>query len=248
MKLVSFDGTEQAEVDESRPSRYSSLKSFLAVSGAVPRGAGLSYCGAALSAHVVSSVHFDRILSFNEASGLLTVEPGITLGKIFDFSAPKGWHLSVMPGHPAITVGGCVGANVHGKNQHAEGCFAAVVEELTLYHPERGETKHAKGSETFALTLGGFGLTGFVTAVTLRLKKIPSEAFLLTRIPVGGYEEAVAVMRAHETASSLYSWHQPCGRGFVSRRSPCRAVPRRVPHGGRWIRKAAPRAPRCLTA
>ena len=87
----------------------------------------------------MSTLAFNRILDFCPTSGTIEVEPGIRLGELFAFSVPRGYLLSIMPGHPSITVGGCIGCNVHGKNQHREGNFENAVEALTVFHPEHGE-------------------------------------------------------------------------------------------------------------
>jgi decaprenylphospho-beta-D-ribofuranose 2-oxidase len=231
--LRSFDGTEVVSSDLRRPDRSAALRAELSEPGWVARGAGLSYCAAGLGPRTIDAGRFDRLLSFDESSGLLTVEAGAALGKIFAFAAPRGFYLPVMPGHPSITIGGCLAANVHGKNQCREGNFAETVERFTLFHPDRGEVLCDRGAadDVFNLTAGGFGLTGFISSVTLRLKKIPSETFLLERIPVRSYEESAEVMRRHERASSLYSWHQPGGRGFVFVSEP---VPGRSAPEPRW--------------
>ncbi len=232
-RLHSFDGTEAIETNLSCPDRFSSLRAELSAPGvSIARGAGLSYCAAGIGPRTVCFGRFDRLLSFNETAGLLEVEAGATLGKIFEFCAPRGWQLPVMPGHPSITVGGCAAANVHGKNQHREGNFAAVVESLRLHHPDRGERlcSRERDPELFFLTLGGFGLTGFIISLQLRLKRLPATAFLLTRTPVDSLEDAVAAMKERLDADSIYSWHEfgsrRFGRGFVFS---AQAVPGRLP-------------------
>lgn len=232
-RLVSFDGTEGADGALLRPERDAALRAALAEPSWIARGAGLSYCGAGLGPRTIDGAAFDRVLGFDAADGTITVEAGTTLGAIYRAAAPSGWHLSVMPGHPSITVGGCVAANVHGKNQHAEGCFSSVVEGFTLFHPERGALRcsRTENAGAFWLTLGGFGLTGFLLDVTLRLKRIPAETLILERIPVRSFVDAVAVMKTRASAASLYSWHQPCGRGFVFAADPAPGRPGPAP---RW--------------
>ena len=219
-RLISFDGTESVEAECLRPDRYRHL--FAAVAGSGPsiaRGAGLNYCLASGGAGVnsVSGVRFDRILDFDPEAGLITVEAGINLGKIFRFSIPKGWILPVMPGHPGITVGGCIACNVHGKNQYKDGNFASVVDELSLYHPDHGELRCSarENAALFRLTLGGFGLTGFILTARLRLQKTAGTAYRLRRRRVGGLCETAEVLRElGPQAQLLYSWHDLNGEGF----------------------------------
>src|SRR5688500_19217994 len=45
---------------------------------------------------------FDRLLAFDQSSGRVRCEAGITLGKLFDFALRRGLYLAVQPGHPDI--------------------------------------------------------------------------------------------------------------------------------------------------
>jgi len=58
-------------------------------------------------------------------------------------------------------VGGCIAANVHGKNQVREGTFVDSVLDLTLFHPDRGVLRLSPDTMPglFDLTCGGYGLT-----------------------------------------------------------------------------------------
>lgn len=253
LTLKSFDGTEQARGELLTPDRYRHLFAALRAEGpSIARGAGLSYCSAAAgdSVRAVSSLSFNRLLDFDADAGLATVEAGMRLGDLFRFTTPRGWLLPVMPGHPSITIGGCIGFNVHGKNQYREGCFSGSVESLTLFHPDHGELRCSamENEPLFRLTMGGFGTTGFVLSARLRLERLESRALRVRRIAVGGLQEAVVTMRARAAeARSLYSWHdlngsRP-GAGFVYA-----GVPVDGPDMGRleFPELAAQRRGRCL--
>ncbi|MEE8557291.1 MAG: hypothetical protein V3T14_05340, partial [Myxococcota bacterium] len=144
------------------------------------------------------------------------VEPGLRVGDLLEFAIGRGWYPPVLPGHPMITIGGCIGCNVHGKSQYHGGTFVDCVESLQLFHPEHGETTCSPESDSdlFELTVGGLGLTGFVTSVDLRLTPLKGRSVLRKRVPVRNLIEAVETMedRAPE-ADSLYSWHDLNRRG-----------------------------------
>lgn len=227
-ELTSFDGTESCQGEFIAPARCSDLAAILSNGGmpAIPRGAGLSYCAASAGDRVrsVGSLRLNRILAFDEATGLIDVEPGIRLGDLYRFTVAHGWILPVMPGHPSITVGGCIACNVHGKNQHREGNFINVVEELTLFHPDFGEVRCSRSTEraVFELTVGGFGLTGFISAARLRMQRLQGSGMRMRRVPVSGLVDAVETMeRCADDADVLYSWNDlnlrgaDFGRGFV---------------------------------
>jgi decaprenylphospho-beta-D-ribofuranose 2-oxidase len=213
LRISSFDRTEARNVEYVRPDRYRDLFAVLEASRLViPRGAGLTYCLASAGEDVcsVSTLLFNRVLSFDTESGVIEVEPGIRLGELYRITISRGWVLSVMPGHPSITVGGCIGCNVHGKNQCREGNFSNVVESLTLYHPDHGEMRCSptEHSDIFGLTIGGFGLTGLVTSVRLRLQRCAVPAMSVKCLPVSDLAATVRAMQSFgSSADLLYSWN-----------------------------------------
>lgn len=227
MRLSSFDGTESIVADCVAPSQHQQLaEAFCDGMPVIPRGAGLSYCAVSAGEGVrsVSSVLLNRVLNFDNINGIIDVEPGICLGNLFKFTTQRGWILPVMPGHPSITIGGCIGCNVHGKNQYREGNFIGVVDSFTLRHPDHGEIRCSRDQEAtlFQLTIGGFGLTGFITSVRLKLKPLGCPAVRLRRITVASLAETVEIMEQYkQQAELLYSWNNlnfhggTFGHGFV---------------------------------
>jgi decaprenylphospho-beta-D-ribofuranose 2-oxidase len=217
-RLASFDGTETVEAELLRPDRYRHLFAALRANGAaIARGAGLTYCGASAGPGVrsISSLRFSRILGFDAEGGRILVEPGLDLGALYRFTVPRGWILPVLPGHPSITVGGCIGCNVHGKNHARDGNFQSAVDSLTLFHPDHGELRcsRTESPDLFDLTVGGFGLTGFVTAASLKLHKLAGSAVHLRKQRVADLIEAVQLLEAQQDADLLYSWHDFNRRG-----------------------------------
>lgn len=225
--LSSFDGTETAAGELVWPAHPRELADALSSSQPViPRGSGLSYCNASAGAGVrsVSSAGLDRVLDLDVEAGAVVVEPGVSVGELATVAIAHGWLPPVLPGHPAITVGGCVGFNVHGKSQCHGGNFLECVEELRLLHPDHGEVEcsRSKEHELLELTVGGLGLTGFVTRVKLRLQPLASNGLRRRRLAARNLVEAVEIMESHrDGASALYSWHDlnrsgdAFGRGTV---------------------------------
>ncbi len=184
----------------------------------IARGAGLSYCLASAleGGHSIQSDRFNRILAFDRDCGLITVEPGVTLIELIDVCVPAGWIPAVLPGHPRITVGGCIGFNVHGKSQYHAGNFAATVQELSVFHPDHGEVccSRERDADLFLLTVGGFGLTGYVTRVALKLSRLQGGAIRLKRVPVANLIAAVECMEREAGRSDcVYSWNDLNRRG-----------------------------------
>jgi decaprenylphospho-beta-D-ribofuranose 2-oxidase len=222
----SFDGGVCERAAWARPDRYRAIESDLGLRPRIARGGGYSYAAASFGAGslVLDMTRFDRVLRFDPAAGLIEVEAGMTLGALLAFSAPRGSWLPVQPGYPAITIGGCVAANVHGKNPHREGAFARCVADVTLFHPRFGTLRidRQREPELFELTCGGYGLTGIVLAATLRLEPLPGWSASVRRIPVQSLAEGLERVRElTESSAFAYTWHEGTpsprrfGRGLV---------------------------------
>lgn len=141
-----------------------------------------SYGDACLYERVVSTLPLHHLLEFDSDRGLLRAQAGCTLDKLIAYSLPRGFFLPVTPGTKFPTLGGCLAADVHGKNHHSEGSIAAFVEDIDLVLADGSQVtcSRSQHADLFWATLGGMGLTGLIYATTLRLKKIES-AYMRTR-------------------------------------------------------------------
>jgi decaprenylphospho-beta-D-ribofuranose 2-oxidase len=212
--LTSFDGSFTASVRHYAPDRYSFWDHGIA---AVSRGAGVSYVPASFArdTSTVSHRHFNRILDFDTSSGIVEVETGLSLGQLYNFAVPHGYFLAVQPGHPKISVGGCIGADIHGKNQFRDGTFISQVQSLRLFHPAHGiiELSRLREPDLFHLTCGGFGLSGNILSARLRLSKFPGAYVTLRVHPVADVFKLPTLLRELQFSDLLYSWHDFLGRG-----------------------------------
>jgi decaprenylphospho-beta-D-ribofuranose 2-oxidase len=192
----------------------------------IPRGAGLSYCNASAGSGVrsVSTLRFNRVLDFDAEAGTVVVEPGLRVGELLRFALERGWVPPMLPGHPMISVGGSVAFNVHGKSHYHEGNFIDCLERIVLFHPDHGQISCGPSEEPglFELTVGGFGLTGFITRIQIRLRRSRGAALRRQRVPVRNLTEAVQLMDAHcDKVDALCSWNdlnrrgEAFGRGVV---------------------------------
>ncbi len=159
-----------------RPERYADLRST--ATSLIARGQGRSYGDAALNenAGVLLTERVDRLLEFDTEQGVLRAEAGATLAEILAVIVPKGWFLPVTPGTKFVSLGGCVAADVHGKNHHHDGSFGAHVLgiELILADGSRVGCSPSENAELFWATVGGMGLTGIIGEVALKLIPIQS--------------------------------------------------------------------------
>jgi decaprenylphospho-beta-D-ribofuranose 2-oxidase len=159
-----------------RPERYAELRPT--ADSVIARGQGRSYGDASLneSRRVLLTERVNRMLEFDADSGILRAEAGVTLAGVLEVIVPKGWFLPVTPGTKFVSLGGCVAADVHGKNHHHEGSFGDHVlsMEMILADATRVICSPSERSELFWATVGGMGLTGIIGEVTLKLIPIQS--------------------------------------------------------------------------
>ncbi len=143
-------------------------------------GKGRSYGDSCLanSDHILNMSKMDRILSFNQNTGVISVQSGFTIDKLISITLPHGWFMPVTPGTKYVTLGGALANDIHGKNHHLVGTFGRFVKKIILYRSHEGviECSHTQHPELFKATIGGLGLTGIILSVELQLKKITSNA------------------------------------------------------------------------
>ncbi len=123
--------------------------------------------------------HLNRLIAFDESTGILTAEAGVLLSDIMSIFVPRGWFPVVTPGTRNVTLGGALANDVHGKNHHVVGTFGNHVTSFTLVRSDRGVVKVDPQSEPalWGATIGGLGLTGVITQLSIQLMSIRS-AFL----------------------------------------------------------------------
>jgi hypothetical protein len=99
------------------------------------------------------------------------VEAGARIGDVVRFALAHGWLLPVAPGHPRATIGGCIAADVHGKNPARDGTFRRHVEAIELFDPVSGwiAASAEENAGRFAACFAGFGIPGLIGSATLRL-------------------------------------------------------------------------------
>ncbi len=155
------------------------------------QGSCRSYGDACLSERVVSTAPLHHLLEFDAERGTVRCEAGITLDRLIAFIAPRGFFLPVTPGTKFPTLGGCIAADVHGKNHHSEGSIAHFVEEIELVLADGSLVRCAptERADLFWATVGGMGLTGAMYAATLRLKKVGSSYMRTRTVKTRNFDE-----------------------------------------------------------
>jgi len=229
-----------------RPERYSDLSP--STTSVIARGQGRSYGDAALNENrrVVLTERVNRFLDLDPSKGILRAEAGVTLAEILDVIVPEGWFLPVTPGTKFVSLGGCIAADVHGKNHHHEGSFGAHVLaiELILADSRRVTCSATEQPDTFWATVGGMGLTGIIGEVTLQLIPIQSAYVKVQHHPAQNLEQlfqqlqdpaiddrySVAWIDCLATGSSLGRGVVMCGHHATTEELPAGIAPFTVEH------------------
>ncbi|MBD0839250.1 FAD-binding oxidoreductase [Streptomyces sp. TRM68416] len=148
--------------------------------GGIPRGLGRAYGDAAQNAGgaVFDMTGLDRIHAIDADEGTVRCDAGVSLHRLMQVLLPLGWFVPVTPGTRQVTVGGAIGADIHGKNHHVSGSFSRHVVSLELLTADGGIHTVPRGTPLFDATAGGMGLTGVILAATIRL--LPVETSLMT--------------------------------------------------------------------
>ncbi|WP_237669410.1 FAD-binding protein [Virgibacillus halodenitrificans] len=180
-----------------QPEKRNDLKEIIHskdVETSIAYGLGRSYGDTSLNKDqgVIRFDKLNHLLAFDEASGTLTCEAGVSLADIIDVFLPRGYFLPVTPGTKLVTVGGAIANDVHGKNHHVDGCFSEFVTsmELMLASGEVITCSREENTEAFWATIGGIGLTGMILQATLQLISVETSYIKATYEKARNLDEA----------------------------------------------------------
>ncbi|MEM7719103.1 MAG: FAD-binding oxidoreductase [Pseudomonadota bacterium] len=207
-KAVEYAGwgrVHHAKSDMARPERASALAALTTEEPAPAIGKLRSYGDACLNDNrrAIDMTRMDRVLAFDEATGVVHVEAGCQIGQLLKVFAPKGWLPPVMPGTGFATVGGGIAMDVHGKNHHGAGSFGQHITELTLMTAKGPQSvTPAKPSGLFKATVGGLGQTGPILSAKFKLLKAKGDVMVVTERRVANWEEFLPLL---DTSDATYS-------------------------------------------
>ncbi|MCJ7436103.1 MAG: FAD-binding oxidoreductase [Anaerolineales bacterium] len=169
--------------------------------GILTRGAGRSYNDAALNGGgiVLDMTDMNRILKWDPKTGLVTAEPGLALEGLWQRVEPEGWWPPVVSGTMKTTLGGCLGANIHGKNNFKMGPIGEHVVEFTAILPTGAEITCTpkKNADLFYAMISGLGMLGVFTSITMQMKRIQSGLIEVDALPVRNLHEHLSYLLDH---------------------------------------------------
>ncbi|WP_338074968.1 FAD-binding oxidoreductase [Kineococcus vitellinus] len=199
--------------------------------GVVARGLGRSYGDPAQNAGglVVDMTALDRIHSIDVESAVADVDAGCSLDTLLRAVVPHGLWVPVLPGTRQVTVGGAIGADIHGGNHHTQGTFTRHVLSMDLLTADgqvRTLTPDGPERELFLATTGGMGLTGIVLRAKIRLDRVETSYFIADVEQATDFGDMLErLQRNDEDYTYSKTWFdsvtkgEHMGRGFLLRGS-----------------------------
>jgi decaprenylphospho-beta-D-ribofuranose 2-oxidase len=203
--LTGWGRTAPSAAMRRRPSSVEAGAALLASAGdrgALPRGLGRSYGDVAQNGGglVLDMTALTGIERFDRGAGTITALGGTSLDTIVRTVVPAGWFLPVTPGTRFVTLGGAIANDVHGKNHHRDGAFGAHVLSFDLLTADGAVRTVSPGSDAFAATVGGIGLTGVVVRASVRLLPIETASVRVDTERARDLEDLLARMEAGDDA------------------------------------------------
>ena len=169
-----------------RPRALGELQELVAA--AAGAGQSLSFCGGrhamggqqfGTATTLVDMTGLNRVIDVDPERGLITVEAGIDWVQLINHllwtfaDQHDAWGIiQKQTGADHLTLGGALAANVHGRGLRLRP-FVADLESFTLLDPSGHPQLCSRtvNPRLFALAVGGYGLFGPVTTITLRLQR-----------------------------------------------------------------------------
>ena len=195
-KISGWGNYPQKECTVTLPETNKDIEESLDSPQLITRGLGRSYADQALNEgnKVLTFTRMDNFLNWDEKTGILECEAGVSLDDIILTYAPRGWFPLITPGTKFVTIGGCIANDIHGKAHHVDGSFYNSVEEMKVKLADGSVVTASREEmpEFFKANFGGLGLLGIILSVKLKLKKIETTYFTQKSITVEFNKESKA--------------------------------------------------------
>jgi len=200
------------------------------------RGAGRSYGDASLVAENIclDLTRMNRILQWNPTTGIIEVEPGVTVRQLWQHIIGDGWWPPVVSGTMFVSMGGAVGMNFHGKNNFAMGPIGDHVLEFDLLLPggDLLTCSREQNEDLFRAAIGGFGMLGCFTRIVLRMKKVYSGLLSVHAFSTRNFADIIEQFETRRhTADYLVGWVDCFAKGD--------SLGRAIVHEARYLHEGA---------
>lgn len=177
-QFTNFSKNRSALMKEHNIFRYKDIYNlFKSCKNLVIRGSGTSYNDLALNSdgNTIITTKLDKILNFDKKKKILRCQSGIVIKDILKVILHHKLFIFTTPGTYRATLGGLVATDAHGKN-FKKSFFSDSIISLKILTTNNIviECSHKLNQKLFLSTIGGFGLTGVILEVEIKLLSIPS--------------------------------------------------------------------------
>ena len=235
MNLESYSGTNYSNYKISKSNIFlpkNNEEIFQIIDFAIKKNLKILSIGSSLSWYdtvfnsnniVINLRNYKNIFSFDNKNGILTVSPSYKIHEVLDKINKYEWSIYSIPGSLDVTIGGCIGNDVHGKDSFKFGNFGENVIEIEVILSDKKIIKCSKetNKEIFKAVIGGLGLIGIITKVKLKLKKINS-FYETTNHVCNNYNEIIKELYfQREKYDYIFGWidtfakNKKIGRGVI---------------------------------
>lgn len=190
----------------------------------VLRGSGNNAMNAPLSDDTMTIELFDmQRLQWGFEREAVRVEPGVTVYELCYQALARGLWPSVVPVMVQSTLGGSLSVNAYGGNPYKQGSLRDYIKsfELLLASGEKVEVSCLQ-PELFNAVIGGLGLLGVVTNITLELQPIASAMLFVHHFVASSLSDMLSIFDEQAiSADYLVGWidghaeGDQLGRGVV---------------------------------
>ena len=173
---LNWTGNVKAQPKILFPKSIEELKKIINKKNYIPAGNQRSFGDNSINSKLVISMkNFDKVISFNKSKGIMEIQSGAILKNILEIIIKDGWFIPVTPGTKYVSVGGMIANNIHGKNTFHNQIKYHIKEIKLLTTRKKIITcSKTKNKNFFEMTVGGYGLSGFILSAKIKLKKIKS--------------------------------------------------------------------------
>ena len=225
-KVNSLDKSYFTEILFSSPDKYKNFEKVTSETETIATmGSCNSYTPASFKKNSLSIElkKFNRIIEFDKKNKLITVESGIQLSELCNFTLSHNLWIPQRPGYPTITIGGLVASNAHGKSCGFHGTINKQIKKIKIFHKTHGwlDLSENENKKIFELTIGGFGLTGSIIQVQLKLEDFLGSNFITEIEETNSTKDTLdKINQNNDSEIYYYSWNRSdnlknFGKGFI---------------------------------
>lgn len=219
--FFSYDRNYSADILITQPDKYREIENLAKLQqNLISVGSNLSYSPLSFDKNSLSVVlkKFNRIIDFDLMNKKITVEAGMSLAELLNFTLKHNLWIPQLPGYPEITLGGAVATNAHGKSCAVNGTIRNSIKSILLFHKNNGwlNLSDYENKEIFDLTVGGLGLTGSIINITFNLTEIKSKTFITKKTKVSSLKESIKMIieKSKKKDTFIYSWNMADTNNF----------------------------------